>query len=219
VSAGVAVRPLDGVPAVEVVAAPELGPADAARIEAERRRLDAHPDMFDGPILMVRAASPERLTVYTATYAWHTADRARPLPATAGALGVQLAVVGDGGAILWQRRTDTVDHPGGWTISVAGSAVPGVGLERQVVDEASEELGLCRADLDGLAPLALVESQRGRTVQVVFRARLRPGATPALRESEVAEVRLARDLPELGAVETLTASWWEELVRLATEDE
>ena len=217
-SAGVAVRPLDRVPAVELVAAPDLGPADAARVEDERRRLDAHPDMFDGPILMVRAAAPHRLTVYPATYAWHTADRARPLPATAGALGVQLAVVGDGGAILWQRRTDTVDHPGGWTISVAGSAVPGVDLERQVVAEAEEELGLGRADLEGLAPLALVEAQRGRTVQVVFRARLLAGAAPALRESEVAEVRFARDLPGLGAVETLTASWWRELVGLATED-
>jgi hypothetical protein len=219
VSAGVAVRPLDRVPAVDLVEAPELGSADAARVEVERRRLDAHPDMFDGPILMVRAAAPDRLAVYPATYAWHTADRARPLPATAGALGVQLAVVSDGGAILWQRRTGAVDHPGGWTISVAGSAVPGVDLERQIVDEADEELGLARADLDGLAPLALVESERGRTVQVVFRARLRAGAAPTLRESEVAEVRFAHDFPELGPVETLTASWWRELVRLATEDE
>ncbi len=217
-SAGVAVRPLDRVPAVELLAAPELGPVDAARVEAERRRLNAHPDMFDGPILMVAASAPDRLTVYHATYSWHTADRADPLPATAGALGVQLAVVGDGGTILWQRRTETVDHPGGWTISVAGSAVPGIGLERQVVAEAEEELGLGRDDLEGLAPLALVESARGRTVQVVFRARLRAGAVPALRESEVAEVRFARDLPELGPVETLTASWWRELVRLATED-
>jgi isopentenyldiphosphate isomerase len=219
VSTGVAVRPLDRVPAVELVAAPDLGSADAARVEAERRRLGAHPAMFDGPILMVRAAAPDRLVVYAATYAWHTADRARPLPATAGALGVQLAMVGDGGAILWQRRTEAVDHPGGWTISVAGCAVPGVDLERQIVAEAAEELGLGRGDLEGLAPLALVESERGRTVQVVFRARLRAGATAALRESEVAEVRFGRDLPELGSVETLTASWWRELVRLATEDE
>lgn len=218
-STGVAVRPLDRVPAVELVAAPDLGSADAARVEAERRRLGAHPAMFDGPILMVRAAAPDRLVVYAATYAWHTADRARPLPATAGALGVQLAMVGDGGAILWQRRTEAVDHPGGWTISVAGCAVPGVDLERQIVAEAAEELGLGRGDLEGLAPLALVESERGRTVQVVFRARLRAGATAALRESEVAEVRFGRDLPELGSVETLTASWWRELVRLATEDE
>jgi isopentenyldiphosphate isomerase len=218
VSAGVAVRPLDRVPAVELVAAPELGPVDAARVEAERRRLDAHPDMFDGPILMVHAAAPDRLEVYAARYSWHTADRAGPLPATVGALGVQLAVVGAGGSILWQRRTEAVDHPGGWTISVAGSAVPGVGLERQVVTEAEEELGLGRGDLEGLAPLALVESAKGRTVQVVFRSRLRAGAVPALRESEVAEVRFARALPQLGPVETLTASWWRELVRLATGD-
>jgi isopentenyldiphosphate isomerase len=203
------------VPEVVSVAPPELEHAAVARIEAERRRLDAHPDMFDGPILMVQAVAPDRLTVYAATYAWHTADRVDPLPATAGALGVQLAVVGEGGAILWQRRTERVDHPSGWTISVAGCAVPGVGLERQIVDEAAEELGLGRRDLEGLAPLALVESERGRTVQVVFRARLRAGVTPAPRESEVAEVRFARDFPSLGPVETLTAAWWPELVRLA----
>jgi isopentenyldiphosphate isomerase len=219
VSAGVAVRPLDRVPELEVVAAPELGAADAARIEAERRRLDGHPAMVDGPILMVASAETERLVVYPATYAWHTADRVDPLTGTVGALGVQLALVREDGVLLWQRRSDEVDHPGGWTISVAGSAVPGVDLERQIVDEANEELGLGSADLEGLAPLALVKSGRGRTVQVVFRARLRAGATPTLRDSEVAEVRFAHDFPELGPVETLTASWWRELVRLATEDE
>ena len=150
--------------------------------------------MFDGPILMVAASAPDRLTVYHATYSWHTADRADPLPATAGALGVQLAVVGDEGTILWQRRTETVDHPGGWTISVAGPRCP----ESDSSGRRRRGGGGARAgcdDLEGLAPLALVESARGRTVQVVFRARLRAGAVPALRESEVAEVRFARDLP------------------------
>lgn len=217
-SAGIAVRPLDRVPAVVVVEAPELGPADAARIDAERRRLDAHPAMFDGPLLMVRDAAPDRLTVYAATYAWHTADRAEPLPGTAGGLGVQLALVGDGHAILWQRRTDDVDHPGGWTISVAGCAVPDVDLEQQIVGEAAEELGLDRADLLDLGPLALVEDVRGRTVQVVFRASLRTGAEPVPRPSEVAEVRLSGVFPDDRAAESITAAWWRELVRLATRE-
>ena len=218
-SAGIAVRPLDRVPAVASEAPPALGAAAAARVEAERRRLDAHPMMFDGPLLMVSAAAPERLTVYAATYAWHTADRAEPLPGTVGGLGVQLALVGDDGAILWQRRTDHVDHPGGWTISVAGSAVPDVGLERQIIDEAAEELGLGRADLRDLAPLALVQDPRGRTVQVVFRARLRPGAEPVPRPSEVAEIRFAGVFPQDGAAESITAGWWPDLVRLAIGEE
>jgi hypothetical protein len=126
VSGGVAVRPLQRVPAVEIGPAPDMDAADASRVEAERRRLDAHAAMVDGQILMVSAAAPDRLAVYPATYAWHTADRAAPLPGTYGALGVQLALVAEDGALLWQRRSDTVDHPGGWTISVAGTAVPGV---------------------------------------------------------------------------------------------
>ena len=215
-SARVAVRPLERVPAVVSVAPPELDASDLARVEAERRRLGAHPIMFDGPLLMVCEAAPERLAVYPATYAWHTADRAGPLPGTAGGLGVQLAVVRDDGAILWQRRTDDVDHPGGWTISVAGSAVPGVDLERQIVDEASEELGLRRADLLGLAPMALVQDPRGRTVQVVFRAGLRSGVDPVPRPAEVAEIRFANEFPAAGPAGTLTAAWWRDLVRLAT---
>jgi isopentenyldiphosphate isomerase len=217
VSAGIDVRTLDRVPEVVPVAAPEIGAADAARIEAERRRLDAHPAMFDGPLLMVRAAAPDRLTVYAATYAWHTADRAEPLPGTVGGLGVQLALAGEGGTILWQRRTNAVDHPGAWTISAAGCAVPDVDLEQQIVGEAAEELGLDRADLLDLGPLALVEDVPGRTVQVVFRARLRPGVEPVPRPAEVAEVRFAGVFPQEGPADSITAAWWPELVRRATE--
>jgi isopentenyldiphosphate isomerase len=215
VSAGIAVRPLDRVPAVVIAAPPELGRADAARVDAERRRLDAHPAMVDGPILMVSTAAPDRLAVYPATYAWHTADRAGPLPGTHGALGVQLALVGEDGTLVWQRRSDTVDHPGGWTISVAGTAVPGVALERQIVAEADEELGLTRGDLLGLAPLALVDDRRGRTVQVVFRAGLSPSARIVPRPDEVAEIRLAAAYPGDGPGESITAAWWPDLVRLA----
>jgi isopentenyldiphosphate isomerase len=219
VSGGVAVRPLERVPELAVGPAPALGSDDEARIEAERRRLAAHPAMVDGPVLMVAAAAPERLAVYPATYAWHTADRAGPLPRTHGALGVQLALVGEGGAILWQRRSDTVDHPGGWTISVAGTAVPGPGLEAQIVAEAAEELGLRPGDLLGLRPMALVDDPRGRTVQVVFRAGLSTSARIVPHPAEVTETRLAAAYPSEGPAEVITAAWWRELVRLATEAE
>ncbi len=215
-SAGIAVRPLDREPAVEVVPAPALAANDRARVEAERRRLDAHPAMVDGPILMVSSAAPDRLAVYPATYAWHTADRAGPLPGTQGALGVQLALVGEDGTLVWQRRSDAVDHPGGWTISVAGTAVPEVALERQIADEAGEELGLAPADLIGLEPMALVDDRRGRTVQVVFRAGLSLSARITPRPDEVAEIRRAASYPGDGPAESITAAWWPDLVRLAT---
>ena len=214
-SGGVAVRPLRRVPAVEIGPAPGMDAADANRVEAERRRLDAHPAMVDGPILMVSAAAPDGLAVYPATYAWHTADRAAPLPGTYGALGVQLALVAGDGALLWQRRSDTVDHPGGWTISVAGTAVPGPGLDAQVAAEAAEELGLGARDLLGLRPMALVDDRRGRTVQVVFRARLSRSARIVPYAAEVAETRFADVYPDDGPAESITAAWWQELVRLA----
>ena len=217
-SEGVTVRPLEGVPVVATTPAPILGSADEARIEVERRRLDEHPAMVDGPVLMVAAAEPERLAVYPATYAWHTADRVRPLSGTHGALGVQLALVAEDGALLWQRRSDAVDHPGGWTISVAGTAVPGPGLDAQIVAEAGEELGLRRDDLIDIRPMALVDDRRGRTVQVVFRAGLSPAAALVPHGSEVADVRLAATYPGDGPAESITAAWWPELVRLATGD-
>ena len=119
---------------------------------------------------------------------------------------------------MWQRRSDTVDHPGGWTISVAGTAVPGVALERQIAAEADEELGLTRGDLLGLEPLALVDDRRGRTVQVVFRAGLSPSARIVPRPERGGRDPAGRRLPATGAVETLTAAWWPDLVRLATEE-
>jgi hypothetical protein len=218
VSGGVTIRPLAGVPVVSTSPAPILDRADEARIQVDRRRLDEHPAMVDGPVLMVVAAEPERLAVYPATYAWHTADRVRPLPGTHGALGVQLALVAEGGALLWQRRSEAVDHPGGWTISVAGTAVPGPGLEAQIVAEAGEELGLRPDDLIDIRPMALVDDRRGRTVQVVFRAGLAPAAAIVPHRSEVAEARLAVTYPGDGPAESITAAWWPELVRLATGD-
>jgi 8-oxo-dGTP pyrophosphatase MutT (NUDIX family) len=215
VSGEIAVRPLRRVPELAVGPAPALGAADEARVESERRRLAAHPAMVDGPVLMVAAVSPGRIAVYPATYAWHTADRAEPLPDTHGALGVQLALVGEDGMILWQRRSDTVDHPGGWTISVAGTAVPGAGLDAQILAEAAEELGLDPADLVGLRPIALLDDRRGRTVQVVFRAGLSPAARIVPHPAEVAETRLAAVYPGDGPTEMITAAWWPELVRLA----
>lgn len=214
-SGAVTVRPLDRVPEIVTVPAPHLGPADAARIESERRRLDAHPAMRDGPILMIAAAGRRRLAVFPATYAWHTADRAGPLPGTVGALGVQLALIAGDGALLWQRRSEAVDHPGGWTISAAGCAVPGPDLEAQAVTEAAEELGLSRADLLDLEPMALVDDRRGRTVQVVFRARLAPDARIEAQPDEVAETRVAATFPGDGPAESITTAWWRELVRLS----
>ena len=128
---------------------------------------------------------------------------------------MQLALVAGDGALLWQRRSDTVDHPGGWTISVAGTAVPAIALERQIADEADEELGLAAHDLIDLMPMALVDDRRGRTIQVVFRAGLAPSARIVPRPDEVAEIRLAAAYPAEGPSESITAAWWPELVRLA----
>ena len=53
-SAGVAVRPLDRVPAVEIVAAPELGPQTRPGSRRSAAGWTRTRTMVDGPILMVR---------------------------------------------------------------------------------------------------------------------------------------------------------------------
>ena len=93
--------------------------------------------------------------------------------------------------------------------------MPGAGLEAQVAAEAAEELGLGARDLLGLRPMALVDDRRGRTVQVVFRAGLSRSARIVPRPAEVAETRFADVYPDDGPAESITAAWWQELVRLA----
>ncbi|HYX87630.1 MAG TPA: NUDIX domain-containing protein [Gaiellales bacterium] len=208
------VWPLDRVPPLRSVPPPDLNALTRDRIECVRTRLAAHPTMTDEPILMVAAATPAELSVYPATYAWHAADRAAPLPGTQGGLGVQLALTA-GDDMLWQRRGPGVDHPGYWSISVAGCAVPGAGLADQIRDEAREELGLDPGHLADLRPLALVVPAEGRTVQVVFHARLADGVRPAPDGVEAVDVRKARAPEELpGAVDPLTAAWWSVLAGL-----
>ena len=199
-------------PAVEIVAAPELGPADAARVEAERRRLDAHPAMFDGPILMVRG----RLRPTGSRSTRRRTPGTRPTaPSRSRARTARWAC-----SSRWSARTarscgsaaptpSTI--PAGGRSASPAPRCPGVALERQIVAEAEEELGLARADLLGLEPLALVDDRRGRTVQVVFRARpLAVGADRAAAGVEVAEIRLAAAYPGDGPAESITAAWWPE---------
>jgi ADP-ribose pyrophosphatase YjhB (NUDIX family) len=212
----VTVWPVDALPQMTVVDPPTLPRDSAADLAAERRRMAADCTLTDGRVIMVAAAAAERLIVFEATYAWHLVDRRDGLPGVAGGLGVQLALTTPDG-LVWQRRGPGVDHPLSWSISAAGTVQPGAGLEEQIVAEAREELGLRRDDLAGLRPLAVVVGERRRIVEVVFTARLPPGAELRPDGAEVTEVRVARtpaDLP--GGLESLTAGWWPELVRLAT---
>jgi ADP-ribose pyrophosphatase YjhB (NUDIX family) len=211
----VTVWPVDAVPEMAVADPPELSPAALAALAAERNRMAADGVLTDGTVMMVAGATSQRLTVFAATFAWHVLDRRTPLPGVVGGLGVQLALATEAG-LVWQRRGPAVDHPSVWSISAAGAVQPGVGLEEQIVAEAEEELGLGRDDLVCLRPLAVISGERRRLVEVVFAAGLRPGAEIRPDGAEVTEVRVAdtpADLP--GGLESLTAGWWPELVRLA----
>jgi ADP-ribose pyrophosphatase YjhB (NUDIX family) len=209
-----AVWPVDRAPAVLVGESARQAPERMAEIGAARERFRRTGRFSDGPVLMVRAASAERIDAFPATFAWHVVDRVAPLVGTVGVLGVQLAVTTPAG-MLWQRRGDAVDAPGWWSISVGGAVPPGVRLEDQVLTEAAEELGLAAGDLLELAPLAVVVSAARRLVEVVYTARLRPGSTARPDGVEVVEVRAAADPSELpGDLDPLTRCWSGRLLAL-----
>jgi ADP-ribose pyrophosphatase YjhB (NUDIX family) len=217
VSPGVTVAALEREPRVAETPPPSLSPASATAAVDAGAWIAGHAHLIDGPVLMTAAAAPGDITVFAATYAWHVASRAGGVPeAGLGGLGVQIAVADRGRGLLWQRRSDEVDHPGAWSISAAGVAVPGRGLREQALDELREELGLGPAEIEGPEPMALVVSAPSRTVQVVYRARLRPGAEPRPDRREVAELAWAEDPCVLdGPLDALTGSWCEVLVALA----
>jgi ADP-ribose pyrophosphatase YjhB (NUDIX family) len=217
VTAGVTVAALAREPHLVPVPTPALSPASAAAVAEAAARIEADRHLVDGPVLMVASASVEAVRAFAATYAWHVASRRGGVPeAGLGSLGVQVALADPERGLLWQRRSETVDGSGGWSISAAGVAVPGTPLRDQALAEVAEELGLRPAGMDGLAPLALVVAAPQRVVQVVYRARLRPGAEPRPDPREVADVSWVtdpRDLP--GPLEPVTGGWWESLIDLA----
>jgi 8-oxo-dGTP pyrophosphatase MutT (NUDIX family) len=217
------VHPLTAPAPVRLVPPPELaGRARAALAEA-RRRVEAHPDRFDGPVLMVLEASPDGVVAYRATYAWRLAAAARGATVPgAGTLGARLLLRAGDGRFLWQRRGARVDSPGLWSFSAAGIVDPDLGPAGTIVAEAREELGLAADDLVGLRPAALLagaleaggDAAWGHSAaEVVFTAelaagsRLRPGA-------EVAEVCWSPSPGRLVPAERLTPAAWPALAPL-----
>lgn len=216
-TAGVTVAALRREPRLVLASTPALSPASATAVGQAAARITADPNLIDGPVLMVAAATAAAVTVFPASYAWHVASREGGVDeAGLGSLGVQVAVADPRRGLLWQRRAETVDGPGGWSISAAGVAVPGTPLRDQALAEVAEELGLGAGDLGPLEPMALVIAAPQRVVQVVYRTGLRPAAAPHPDPHEVAEVAWAvepRDLP--GPLEPVTAGWWERLIELS----
>jgi ADP-ribose pyrophosphatase YjhB (NUDIX family) len=217
VTAGVTVAALEREPRLLPSPTPALAPASVSAVAEATARIEADPHLVDGPVLMVASACVEAVRAFAATYAWHVASREGGVPeAGLGSLGVQVAVADPERGLLWQRRSEYVDGAGGWSISAAGVTVPGAPLRDQALAELAEELGLDAGDLSALEPMALVVAAPQRVVQVVYRARLRPGAEPRPDPQEVADVAWAadpRDLP--GPLEPVTGGWWRRLIDLA----
>ena len=216
-TAAVTVAALAREPRLVPAPTPTLSSASAAAVAEAAARIGADPHLVDGPVLMVAAAAAAAVTAFPGTYAWHVASREGGVPeAGLGSLGVQVAVTDPDRGLLWQRRSDTVDGTGGWSISAAGVAVPGAPLRDQALAELAEELGLGPGDLGPLEPMALVVAAPQRVVQIVHRARLQPGAEPRPDPREVAEVAWAPDPRGLpGPLEPVTAGWWERLIELS----
>ena len=177
------------------------------------------PGRFDGPIAFCHGISPRGAILRRAgRYAEALVVFEEPSLAyrLGFALGVQLFVERDDGAVLFQLRArSTGRDPLLWTASASGGLRPEEEPRASAVAHAADEIGLAEEDLPGLEPVAVCANDDTGSALVVYRAGLAEGVEPRADEAKVAELRWAASPAELGGqVSGDTLACWEAFERL-----
>lgn len=145
---------------------PSVAPVLSSELESElireRERITKDENLFDGPVLMAKSATPKAIYTYPSTYAaamlYSRANpgvMSHPFSFGRGVVGVGL-VLWNEKDFLWVRRGEKVVNPKSWSISAAGCLCPGQELEQTCLLEAKEELGITSQNLSTLSPVALL---------------------------------------------------------------
>lgn len=148
--------------------APHVVMSDPPRVdetfERERARqaelMDAHPDRFNGPLLMAHSWDGQSdLQCFETDFAWLQAIRSGSATSdVAGwALSVMVLVQQANGVWVWQVRPENVaTSPGMMTSAASGYVEPDLGFAGTVMTELSEELGIYPRDYSLIEPLGSV---------------------------------------------------------------
>jgi len=151
---------LTGALTVSVAGGLTLSPDQERRIDVLwKEALQSNPAMFDGPILLVRAIDGENLSACRASYRHVVAMRRDP--ALRQALGGlrPLAVSGilscPQGLVFGQRSAEVATAQGLWELVPSGGA-ESEDLDRQILGELEEEIGLCPPQVRLGPPAGLV---------------------------------------------------------------
>jgi hypothetical protein len=199
-----AVVPLDGEPRFRPFpfVLPLEGPVGRAVADA-RDSLARTQGRFDGPIAFCHGVTTDGAILRRAgRYAEAMVVFEEPSLAyrLGFALGVQLFVEREEGAVLFQLRGPSIGRdPLLWTASASGGVMPGEEPRNAVLVDAAEELALREDDLEGFAPVAVCISEASGSALVVYHARLRRGAEPVPNPERVAEIHWAADPGAIGA--------------------
>src|SRR4051794_8539060 len=160
---------------------PESRPL-ANSIRSAERLLSRDPGRFDGPIAFCHGVTADGAILRRAgRYAEAMVVFEEPTLAyrLGFALGVQLFVEREEGAVLFQLRGPSIGRdPLLWTSSASGGVMPGEEPRNAVLVDAAEEIALREDDLEGFGPIAVCVNEASGSALVVYHARLRPGAEP-----------------------------------------
>ena len=192
---------LAGEPRIRLVPEPSLDERTAEELAASRQEILAHPDLFDGPLLLLLEVTPTQLLGYQGSYAhYRTIQRLGPETALGlGAASVGLCISDGQGSELWVKRASNVNDPDSWSYAVEGGVSDGAaGFRAAILQEALEELGLQPEQLRDLSPRVLLANEQGDAAYLSFSASLAPGAEIRLQEDEAVAYRwVQRPLLEL----------------------
>lgn len=198
------VIPVTKAPSIRVVAAPIL-PADAfAEALRCRAQIAEAGGLFDGPKLLVLAASGEEIVAYETTYAVRLAhhilaDEDGISSLGLGSLGCWAMLVRlDGKMLIGKRTGHMLIEPGRWATSVTGGVSPGETPDEAIRREMKEEIGLASDEVPDLRPVAVCVGREPVGCSVLYRGTLPDGVILTPHESEIAELQfvLPDELPE-----------------------
>lgn len=182
-------------PRVLMVDPPVLDREASQTLARQKERIDKAHNLFDGPILMCKQASPEKFELFPATYSWLLSYYQDPenSPFGKGAVGVSVMAHAQGEYLWTKRADDLLLCPGDWDFAASGAVDPGEDFVAAAKREMFEETGLEPYEI---SYHSLLLGPRFGGCTILFEAKMHK-QTPTLDPSEVSDFVWSRTAPPL----------------------